>query len=131
MLKESKVAVISAILDRLECLFYLYSKPRSPLSQQSWRICVKGIQGRRYLSNLGGFVLKEYKVAVISAILDRLECLFYLYSKPRSPLSQQSWRICVKGIQGRRYLSNLGGFVLKESRSPLSQQSWRICVKGT
>ena len=74
MLKESKVAVISAILDRLECL-YLYSKPRSPLSQQSWRICVKGIQGRRYLSNLGGFVLKESKVAVISAILDRLECL--------------------------------------------------------
>ena len=65
---------------------------RSPVSQQSWRICVKGIQGRRYLSNpgqagvslyivsqgrrylsnLGGFVLKESKVAVISAILEDL-----------------------------------------------------------
>ena len=54
-----------------------------------------------------------------------------MLKESRSPLSQQSWRICVKGIQGRRYLSNLGGFVLKESRSPLSQQSWRICVKGT
>ena len=57
MLKESKVAVISAILVRLECLFYLYSLVS---------------QGRRYLSNLGGFVLKESKVAVISAILEDL-----------------------------------------------------------
>ena len=68
MLKEPKVAVISAILEDL-----CYRNPRSPLSQQSWRICVKGIQGRRYLSNLGGFVLKEStEVAVISAILEDL-----------------------------------------------------------
>ena len=53
-------------------------------------------------------MLKESKVAVISAILEDF----------------------CKRIQGRRYLSNPGGFVLKESRSPLSQQSWRICVKG-
>ena len=50
----------------------MLKESRSPLSQQSWRICVKGIQGRRYLSNLGGFVLKEPKVAVISAILEDL-----------------------------------------------------------
>ena len=57
-----------------------------------------------------------------------------MLKESRSPLSQQSWRICVKGIQVAVIsvdLSNLGGFVLKESRSPLSQQSWRICVKET
>ena len=52
MLKEPKVAVISAILED--------------------QVCVKGTQGRRYLSNLGGFVLKEPKVAVISANLEDL-----------------------------------------------------------
>ena len=90
MLKESKVAVISTMLEDFckriharsplsqqswtgwSVSSYLYSKPRSPLSQQSWRICVKGIQGRRYLSNVGGFVLKESKIAVISAMLEDL-----------------------------------------------------------
>ena len=61
MLKESKVAIISAILEDF----------------------CKRIQGRRYLSNPGqaGVSLPIY---------------IYVYSKPRSPLSQQSWRICVK-----------------------------------
>ena len=48
-----------------------------------------GGQDHHYLSSLGGFVLKVCKVAVISAILEDL----------------------CKRIQGRRYLSNLGGFV--------------------
>ena len=47
----------------------MVKESRSPLSQQFWRICVKGTEGRRYLSNLGGFVLKECKVAVISGII--------------------------------------------------------------
>ena len=44
----------------------------------------------------------------------------------RSPLSQQSWRICgTEGIQVAVIrVSNLGGFVvLKESRSPLSESA--------
>ena len=91
MLKEFKVTVISANRD---CMAGGY--------------CRIGVQGHRYLSNPGGFVLKELKVAVISAILEDL-CL----KNSKSLLSQQSWRICVKRIKSRRYLSNPGGFVLK------------------
>ena len=41
---------------------------RSPLSQQSCRICIKGIQGRRYLRNHTGFAsVEEIEVALISA----------------------------------------------------------------
>ena len=89
MLKESKVAIISAILEDfckriqgrrylsnpgqagVSLPIYIVSQGRCYLSNLE-RICVKGIQGRRYLSNLGGFVLKESKVAVISAILEDL-----------------------------------------------------------
>ena len=45
-----------------------------------------------------------------------------MLKESRSPLSQQSWRICIKGIQGRRYLRNYTGFALKKSRLLLSQQ---------
>ena len=55
MLKEFTVAIISAILDWLEDILSSRS-PRSPLS----------------LCNPGGFVLKEFKVAVTSVIVEDL-----------------------------------------------------------
>ena len=65
---------------------------------------VKGIHSRRYLSNPGGFALKEFKVVVISAILEDLIA-----------------GAC-EGIHGRRYLNNQTRFDLKKSRLLLSQQ---------
>ena len=37
-------------------------------------------------------------------------------------LSQLSWTVCVKGMLGRRYLSDHIGFALKKSRLLLPQQ---------
>ena len=72
MLKESKVAIISAILEdfckRIQGRRYLSNPGQAGVSLPIYIVS----QGRRYLSNLGGFVLKEPKVAVISAILEDL-----------------------------------------------------------
>ena len=66
MLKEFMVAINSATLENLG-----QRNSRSPLTQQSrtgWRI-------------------------------------LHVFQESRSPLSQQTWRICVKGNQSRRYFS--------------------------
>ena len=65
-----EVAVISAILEdfckRIQGRRYLSNPGQAGVSLPTYIVS----QGRPYLRNLGGFVLKESKIAIISAILE-------------------------------------------------------------